>query len=177
MDIYSLSYNDGLCFRGCWAAFGEDWFNQVERACALAFRLRQSCTGYSTSGVWTGNLFNMLCILALINILGGRRKKRLIETRSKNCRPRIRISCCASCAGNDLDVESLSLFVTNTKKRRKYASLYIRVPPPGPVRWFRTVEHPGHKHKLDGQRIPLAELCQSQLSGLRLISNWYLICD
>ena len=176
MDIYSLSYNDGLCFRGCWAAFGEDWFNQVERACALAFGLRQSCTGYSTPGVWTGNVFNMLCILTLINILGGRRKKRFIETRSKNCRPRIRISCCASCAGNYREVESQKSCCYKYKKEKEIFFI-LRVPPPGPVRWFRTVEHPGHKHKLDGQRIPLAELCQSQLSGLRLISNWYLICD
>ena len=106
--------------------------------------------------------------LPLLSGWGG--EESVIKTRSEDSSPWIRLSCSPSYSG-------ITVFAFDT-----HEIMFFSCFASGTLQWdsrsFWPAEHPWYEHQPDRKwRIPVAKLCQSQLPWLRLIFNWYLICD
>ena len=109
------------------------------------------------------------------HLLLGWGEESVVETRSEDSSPWIGLSCGASCSGN-----ILASYPSEALPMRFFFMTFNGFVS-GTLHWdsrsVRSVEHPWYEHQPDRKWIPVAKLCQSQLPGLRLLFNWYLICE
>ena len=165
-------------FRGCWAALREDWFHLFERR-------HRSLPGYAAAAaaqpLWTGFqwkitvlAFNLPSLFTQVEEEKKASSKRGAKTAALES---------GSLVVPPVQVTALLLTFRWGALAPHPPQLYLHFSclVSGTLHWdsrsVRSIEYPWYEHQPDRKWIPVAKLCQSQLSGLRLILSLYLICD